>query len=364
MKRRPGILLFALTAILIVSSLSFFGCSEEQEYSLSVTGSELLYEELKDGYKAGEKVTVKVKITPHVNTVAYLDLLPLTRTKNSQDDYLTFTFTMPDKSAVLNIENKTGFEEDLLTGFHLTFSKNGNPIENLNKELKSSEAVAAYYYSYFDEEIGRDVFTRNDGADVFADGKSRHGSNVGYGFSDFELEETLYFTYELLDAVAGVDWVYFNPQTNGLRTTQSAGFALDAISIATTHNIQNLSDPRYNGNGEEYEITFDSEVAINFQYIDYLTGVKILEYDKNHQLIKTSDFTGKNRSEIFTVSDACEYAVIEEEYTVMSGEQKDEKRYERTLIDKTAHGDGKTLKYPRGDGLIAPVYLSVEWQVA
>lgn len=86
-----------------------------------------------------------------------------------------------------------------------------------------------------------------------------------------------------------------------------------------------------------------------------------MEYDKNNQLIKTSEFTGKNRAETFTVGESCEYAVIEEEYTVMCGEEKGEKHYERTLIEKAAIKSGKTLKYARGDGLIAPIYLSIRW---
>lgn len=352
--------MFLAVSVLSVS-VFVFGCSENK-YGLSVSGSQLLYEDLENSYRAGEEVKVKVRITPHENTLAYLDLIPLTRTKSTQDDYLVFTFTMPSKSAVLSIENIKGFSEDLLTGFHLTFSKDGFPIESLNKDLKNSEAVANYYYSYFDESFGNDVVTSNSGADVFADGITHEWMDSAYGLKEFKLTDTLYFTYEMIGAVAYVDWVYWNNQTGEIRTTEGAGYALNEIGSLSTSNTQNLSETRYSVSGEEYEMTFDSEVKINFEYIDYLTGVKVLEYDKNNQLIKTSDFTGKNRLETFTVGEACEYAVIEEEYTVMvDGEHKGEKHYERTLINKTTVGNGKTLKYPRGDGLISPIYLSIRW---
>ncbi len=359
MKKRLVIVSFVLSIAFVCVSVSLFGCKSEAQYALSVTGSELLYEDLKDSYKGGEDVKVKVKITPHESTVAYLDQIPLTRTKNSQDDYFIFSFTMPNKAAVLSIQNIKVFAEDLLTGFHLTFYKDGNEIEGLNRKFDNSEAVANYYYSYFDEDYGNIVFTSNEGADVFADGITREWADSAYGLKEFELENTLYFTKELKGAVAYVDWVYFNQTTGALRVSDSAGHALNNIS--GTHNTQSLSETRYTADGEEYEATFDSKVTINFKYIDYLTGVKVLEYDNNNQLIRSTDFTGKNRSETFTVGDTCAYAVIEEEYTVMDdGEHKGEKHFERTLINKSEYGDGKVLKYPRGDGLISPVYLSIK----
>lgn len=364
MKNSRGFFSVVSVILSLALCLCLFGCGavNVKKYELTVNGGELLYEQLDGSYKAGEEVEVKVRITPHENTVAYLDSLPLARAKSSQDDFLTFTFTMPNKPAVLSIENVKGFDEDLLTGFYLSFGRDGNTIESLSKDPESPEAVANYYYSYYDQDIGQDVFTSNNGADVFAGGKTRLVTNGGYGIAEFESETTLYFTYELLDAVAYVDWVYFDQQTGKIRTTKNAGYTLGAVGISSTYNIQNLSDTRYNVVGEEYTATFDSKVTVNFEYTDHLTGVKILEYDGNNQLIKSSDFTGENRSETFTVGASCEYAVIEEEYTVMNdNEHKGEKHYERTLFDKSTFDNGKTLKYPRGDGLISPIYLSVRW---
>lgn len=354
--------LSAVLAITILTAcFSFTGCANEELYSLSVTGSELLYEDLNDSYKAGEEVTVKVKITPNENTVAYLDLLPLARAKSSQYDFYAFTFTMPNKSAVLRIENEKGFGEPLLTGFYLTFSNDGEPIEELNKELKSPEAVANYYYFYHDEEKNLDVFTSNEGADVFADGKTAESCDSVWGLKEFELESTLYYTYEMLDAVASVDWVYYDAQTRECSLSRGAGYTLGDIGISATTNTQNLSQTLYTAQGKEYEATYYAKVTIKFEYIDYLTAVKVLEYDKNNQLLKSTDFTGKNRSDTFTASANCEYVVIEEEYTVMTGEKSGEKYYERTLVNKTTLGKGKNLKYPCGNGLISPVYLFINW---
>lgn len=346
----------------LITCFAFVGCSSVEKYSLSVVGKELLYENLKDIYNAGEEVKAKVKIIPYENIIACLDLIPLTRTKDAQDDYFIFTFTMPKKDATLSIETIKGFEEDLLTGFHLTFyDKNENAIDSLNKEFDSPEAIANYYYFYYDEEFGNDVFTSNDGADVFADGKTTEMIDFAYGLKEFELESTFYFTYEILDAIAYVDWIYYNQQSRECSISSGVGFILNGIGIGSTHRTQNLSETRYTIALREYEATFDSKVIVNFQYLDYLTAVKVLEYDKNNELLKLTDFIGENRTESFTVGENCEYAVIEEEYTIMEGEHKNEKHYERTLIEKTAIGNGKTLKYPRGNGLISPIYLSIRW---
>lgn len=339
-------------------SLGLTACAGEKKYALSVYGEELLYEELQDEYPAGQEVRVKVKITPHTTTVAYLDLIPLTRVKGTQDDFYTFTFTMPDRSADLRVEAKRGFEEDLLTGFYLTFrDKNSNPIENLNQDFDSPEAIVWYYYSYTDEENGIEVITSNR-ADVL-NGTAKQFVDTAWGLKELQLECTLYYTYELLDAAAVVDWVYFN--TESREFSLSGGYGQTLSGTFSTNMTQKIYEERYNAAGDEYKATFDANVEIIFEYIDYLTGVKIMEYDKDGQLIKTSEFTGKNRSETFTVGESCEYAVIEEEYTVMIGEQKDEKHYERTMVEKTAVKNGKTLKYVRGDGLISPVRLEIIW---
>lgn len=126
-------------------------------------------------------------------------------------------------------------------------------------------------------------------------------------------------------------------------------------------NKQNLSDKRYTVQMKEYEEKFDSSVKINFVYLDYLTGVKVLEYNANNELIRSTDIAKTDRELSHIVNGNCEYVVIEEQYTVKSGEQIGEKYVERTLINKKGgeFNGGKVLKFPRGDGLISPVYLSV-----
>lgn len=271
MKRHSKLITLVLTFILACISISFYGCKNETKYGLTVNGSELLYEQLEESYKAGEEVVVKVKITPHENTVAYLDSIPLARAKSSQDEYFTFSFTMPNKTAVLSIENIKGFDEDLLTGFHLTFcDKDNNSIESLNKEFDSSEAVAKYYYSYFDESFGNYVFTANSGADVFADGETIIESVVyGLSLKSFELDYTLYFTYEMLGAVTLVDWVYFDQQTGEIDISEGVGYTLNNKLSATL--TQNLSETRYTVTGRRIssDVRFESYDSFYIYRLSY-----------------------------------------------------------------------------------------------
>lgn len=332
--------------------LCLAACGNDTRYALTVNGDDYLYESLKTTYKAGEEVTVKAKIKPYEGVKVALDTKQLVKVKSTQNDYWQFTFEMPSHDATLDIKTFKGFDEPILYGFYLTFNdKDGNPIEALSKPVDDKDAVADYAVIYYED--NHKVVSSNEGANVFADGKQKI-SNVGY-----ELEDTLYFTRELIDAVACVDWVYIDEVTQQVYSYGGAGYKLDNIGgVISTANTQNLSDRRYTGQMKEYEEKFDSSVKLNFVYVDYLTGVKVLEYGANNALIKSTEITKAESENAFIVSENCEYAVIEEEYTDTDGLT----HFERTLINKSKTGGGRTLKFPRGDGLISPVYLSIKWQ--
>ena len=335
-------------------------CNQGTRYALTVNGGELLYENLNATYKVGEEVTVKTRIKPYEGVKVALDTELLVKTKSTQDEYWQFTFEMPSHDATLDITSYRGFDEPLLYGFYLTFNdENGEPIEAFNQPVDSKKAIADYAVIYYeDDPIRHKVVSSNEGANVFADGISSIGNE------SYRLEDTLYYTYELLGAVAIVDWVYVDEITTEIYPCDSAaGYKLNGLSGSISASAtQNLSDNRYNGQMKEYEEKFDSCVKIKFAYLDYLTGVKALEYNANNELIK-STVIDKSESEITHVaSESCEYVVIEKEYTIKSGEHNGETYVERTLINQTnGKFDGGTiLKFPRGDGLISPVYLSVK----
>lgn len=362
MKKHSAIISVVTAAALAVTSFSFFGCTVAEEYKLMVNGGDCLYENLSTTYNAGEKVTVKVRIKPYEGVKVALDAVPLTKTKSTQDEYWRFDFVMPAHDTTLDILSYKGFEEPKLYGFYITLNdKNGDPIAEFDKPVDSKDAVADYAVVYYED--GHKVISSNSGANVFADGKQKI-SNIGY-----ELENTLYFTHELLGAVAVVDWVYIDETTQKIYTDdKNAGYKLDDLGIFSTFDSQSLSDARYNGQMKEYEEKFDSNIKLNFIYLDYLTAVKVLEYGADNELIKSTDIE-KPETETdgirYRAGDNCEYVVVEEEYTVMNEEAHlGEKHYERTLINKTNLREVKALKYPRGNGLILPVLLSVGWNTA
>lgn len=358
MKRRAIIVSFVLIFIIVATTISFLGCKvEKKQYKLGITGSNYLYENLNDTYAAGDEVFVKVKINPYEGVKVLLDNEALVKTKSDQNKYWLFSFTMPDHDAVLDISSFKGFDEPVLYGFYLNFyDKNHEPIESLNKDVDSEDAIAEYAIIY--NENGHKIYGSNKGANVFAE-TSRKVSNISY-----ELETTLYYTYELIDAVLYLDWVYFDENTQKAHLDNNyAGYYLGTNAHFSTSDTQNFSDIRFNSQMEEYEEKFDSYVKINVKYLDYLTCAKVLEYDKDNQLINSTIIEKSDDSITFIASNNCEYVVIEEEYTVMNDEEHNgEKHYERTLISKTKYGNGMNLKFPRGDGLVSPVYLSVKWQ--
>lgn len=354
MKRTSAILFVILVVFL---SFGLIACNDVKQYSLTVNGGDLLYENLNKTYAAGEEVTVKTRIKPYEGIKVALDMEPLVKTKSTQNEYWQFTFEMPSHNATLDITSYKGFDEPLLYGFYLTFNdKNGKSIETFNKPVDSEEAIADYAIIYYED--NHKVVSSNSGANVFADSEQKI-SNVGY-----ELEDTLYYTYELIDAVVVVDWVYVDEITTKVYSYgNEAGYKLDnSGGLFSTFTEQNLSDTRYTAQMKEYEENFDSFVKINFAYLDYLTGVKVLEYNNNNELIHSTDIIKSDNEITYVTSETCEYVVIEEEYTIKSGENSGKTYTERCLINKKndKFGNGKMLKFPRGDGLISPTYLSIE----
>lgn len=338
----------------MLAAFGLTACNKEQKYSLTINGSELLYENLNTEYAVGEEVTVKVKIKPYEGVNVSLGTEQLVRVKSTQNDYWQFQFEMPAHASVLDIISYKGFDEPILYGYYLTFSdKNGEPLEAFNKPIDSKEAIADYAVIYYED--NHKIISSNEDANVFADKKASIAD------WQYEQEDTLYYTHELVGAVVNVAWVYIDEATQQIVPRGGdLGYAFDDIGGAmSVLNTQSLSDYRYTNQMKEYEEKFNSLVKINFSYIDYLTGVKVLEYDKNNEIIKSTEIE-KSESEItHTVSENCEYAVIQEEYTKKDGNIY----YERILIDKNNSelGKGNMLKYPRGDGLISPIYLHIKW---
>ena len=109
--KKVFVVIYSLCITLLSCGLT--ACANEKQYALAVNGSALLYENLNETYKAGEEITVKVKIKPYEGIKASLDLEQLVKTKSAQDEYWQFTFEMPAHDAVLDITSYKGFDEPL-----------------------------------------------------------------------------------------------------------------------------------------------------------------------------------------------------------------------------------------------------------
>lgn len=369
-KQLKSVSAFVFMFMVCIASCSLPAC-DGQKYTLTVNNADYLYEEPATySYRAGERVTLKVKHLPNVDVYGYINSClnePLVQVQIIGEDFYTYAFEMPASDTRFIIETSEFFGEPLLTGFYLTFysaftADGKEQIEGLNQPLDDKDAVAVYYCNQYDREHDLNYFTVNYGADVFAEGKIAEKTEAGIGLSKLEMEETLYFTYELVNCYARVEWVYCDEATKTVSATGNGYHCLQKIASSSTRNNCNLSTTRYTASGEPYEKTFDSRVTVNFEYIDYLTGVKVLEYNQDNELIDSIAYEkGTERSDVLNVAENCAYAVIEEEYTVMQGDDMGEKHVERTLVQKSTTGGVKTLKYPRGDGLIAPVFLHIKW---
>ena len=102
-------LILALLLLLCSFSLLAVACGEKYQLTV-IDPSNLLVKPLKDNYKAGEKVTVKIDILMDAYVIVYLDGQPCEeKVTDGTYDYWEFYFTMPDHDATLTFEIKDGF---------------------------------------------------------------------------------------------------------------------------------------------------------------------------------------------------------------------------------------------------------------
>lgn len=253
-------------------------------------------------------------------------------------------------------ERKAKFDSDLLCGFQLTFYEDvQTPIEELNKPLESGEAVASYLIrEHHGESGGYDALLGYDGADIFLMIDRTITDSLGNNSrtNAVNIEETLFITHEYTGKYICAEWLYYNEETKEM----SHGGSLFMSGNYNVGESQNLTADGVNEKGETYTINYEASVKFNIEYIDCLTGVKILECGKDNEVIKTTDFVNDGQHNEYKSEESCDYVIVEEEYT-----DKDGAKYsQRTLINKNKN-NSVILKFPYKSGLAKPTKLNIKW---
>lgn len=253
-------------------------------------------------------------------------------------------------------ERKAKFDSDLLCGFHLTFYDDiEKPIEELNKPLESGEAVASYLIREHREELGGyDRLSGYEGADIFltVERKISDIKSDNSHTNEIEIEETLFLTCEYTGKYVCAQWLYYNEDTKEISHEDNL-----YTNVGNSVKVpQNLTAEGVDKNGETYTINYNASVTFNIKRIDCLTGVKILEYGSDNEVIKTTEFINDGKHGDYTPNENCEYVVVEEEYTNRDGG----KYRERTLINRDKD-DSVILKFPYKAGLAKPEKLNIKW---
>lgn len=253
-------------------------------------------------------------------------------------------------------ERQAKFDSDLLCGFHLTFYEDvQTPIGELNKPLESGEAVASYLIrEYHEESGGYNSLLGYEGADIFLMVDRNITDSAGNDSHTYaiNIEETLFITNEYTGKYICAEWLFYNEETKEIlhegSLFMSGNYGID--------NSQKLTADGVNEKGESYTINYEASVKFNIEYIDCLTGVKIFEYDKDNEVIKTTEFIGDGQHNNYQPGEACDYVIVEEKYADKDGE----KYSHRTLINKNKN-DSVILKFPYKLGIAKPTKLNIKW---
>lgn len=86
--------------------------TERDEYSVTMNDEEWLYESLKPTYKAGETVTVKIKMAMDLGYIFLVNGEKITNERDVDGLYWEFTFTMPSEDVVIDFKTYDGFLPD------------------------------------------------------------------------------------------------------------------------------------------------------------------------------------------------------------------------------------------------------------
>lgn len=255
------------------------------------------------------------------------------------------------------------FKEDYLVGFFVHF-------EVFNEKLNDYEAFPSNNFGdeeglfvYYTVEGGQFPVSRMViGGDFFDLYISIADSGVA---PDGKLGVTasLRFTHELLGSILYLSEVYRTNDNSYYAVPASSGYYLSgAVEMSVSMEQKLTSTVKLNGKTEE--TTYTGKVTLSFKLIDNLVSARILEFDANHNLLKTSvvDLHGDSLLDYIALK-SCEYVVIEEEYEIAASDslegQKGEKYTQRSLISKKTGSQFHSLRFPLGNGLTNSISLRI-----
>lgn len=256
-------------------------------------------------------------------------------------------------------------EEDLVCGFFLTFEKNGEVLTDIcSDDFESDDAVKFYIDKKKYEGTNAEYIEIVCGKDALFDCKSSSAvsDKDGVHLVKFEMEAKLYYTYELLDVIMVINPLYMDRKTNKVYVKEgsvlSGHLLSNSVSGAAAGYKEEVATNR-TVNGIKEELKYETGIKVSYCYSDYLTGVKVIEYDKNNNLIYSSDIDIKS-TEAYEAGTECDYLVLEETYKDKYGDQY----VARTLFNRTKEeGSAHTaiLKNPLNNGLVEPKSLSIKF---
>ena len=255
-------------------------------------------------------------------------------------------------------------EADALCGFFLTFeSRRGELTDICSDDFESNDAVKFYLDRKKFEGTDAEYLEIICGKDVLFDcnTKTTVSDNDGVHSVKLDMSATLFFTNKLVGTIMFINPLYFDEELNKVYVKEDSALTGQQLSAsvgeATAGYSEKVSASR-TVNGVREALEYETVINLSYSYSDYLTGVRVIEYDKNNNSIISSNIDMDIQKEYSAGAD-CEYLILEETYR----DRNDNQYVTRTLFSRPNKEETLTaiLKKPLDSGLIEPKRLKIKF---
>lgn len=257
-------------------------------------------------------------------------------------------------------------EDDKLLGFLLVFiDKDGNEITC--DEFESEDAIKFYYY--FDNSSSATAVTSiATGSWIYSEFNGDIG-NVSDGL-EISVEATVRYTSALVGGSMILYKIYYSEENESFYLGGGVGYGLQDFGSGAASVNQKLTASRKNSDGTEETLSYTASFKINFEIIDDLTGVAVIEYGEDNQIIQSRELSKTYiDGNSYVTSENCAYAVVEKHYYVSAEYELNTVKYrgmtytEREVYSRpyTDRAQSVALIYPNENGLTEHSFLTLEF---
>lgn len=164
-----------------------------------------------------------------------------------------------------------------------------------------------------------------------------------------ELETNLTYTPKLFGCIVTLWYVYYDEELDEITCEVGHSAMLNDVSSSTLSMRQDLTWNSTDEDGNVITGSYNAYVGLEFHYVDYLSQVRVLEYNANNVMINTGTVSDTYEYETLL---STEYVILEKTYDVMDSEGVVSDSYiEREIVSRSEKKASRTIQVPDENGL-------------